>query len=83
VTATGRFTTNGVGGWVFYGWQHYDAQGNRTGFTGETPIRVAAGDTTSHAVVADTFTPQHSGSDQLVFISPAYSVLAQSWSCVG
>jgi len=62
---------------------HYDALGNRTGVTSELPIRVAAGDTSRHAVANDTFTPQHSGSDQLVFTSPAYTVTAQSWSCVG
>jgi outer membrane biosynthesis protein TonB len=83
VTATGTFRTNGVGGWVFYEWVHFDAQGKRTGVTLEVPIRVNAGDTGWHAVVADTFTPQHSGSDQLVFLNPAYSVAAQSWNCVG
>ena len=83
MTATGSFTTNGAGGWVFYEWVHYDAQGIRTGITPEAPIRVAAGDTSSHAVVTDNFTPQTSGSDQLVFINPAYTVAAQSWSCLG
>jgi outer membrane biosynthesis protein TonB len=83
VTATGSFTTNGVGGWVFYQWVHYDAQGKRTGVTAEAPIRINPGDTSSHPVVADTFTPQHSGADQLVFLNPAYSVAAQSWNCVG
>jgi hypothetical protein len=82
VTATGTFTTNGVGGWVLYQWVRVDNQGNRTVKPG-TPIRVAAGDTAVHTVVADSFTPQHSGTDQLVFLSPAYTVPAQSWSCVG
>ena len=83
VTATGRFTTNGVGGTVYYGWAHYDINGNFTGWTPEAPIQVAPGDTSAHSVVADIFTPQHSGSDKLVFLSPAYSAAAQSWSCVG
>ena len=83
VTSTGSFTTNGVGGYVFYEWIHYDVNGNRTGVTFEVPIRIAAGDTAAHAVVPDSFTPQHSGSDQLVFLSPAYTVAGQSWSCVG
>jgi hypothetical protein len=82
VTAEGTFTTNGVGGWVFYQWVRVDNQGKRTVNPG-TPIRVAAGDTAVHNVVADSFTPQHSGTDQLVFLSPAYTVPAQSWSCVG
>lgn len=83
VTATGSFTTNGVGGWVFYQWVHYDTTGKVVGSTPGAPIRIAAGDTGSHAVVADSFTPQHSGSDKLVFWSPVYAAAAQSWSCVG
>jgi outer membrane biosynthesis protein TonB len=83
VTATGSFTTNGAGGTVYYGWVHYDTNGKVTGVTPEAPIRIAAGDTSSHAVVSDTFTPVHSGTDQLVFASPAYTVPAQGWSCVG
>jgi outer membrane biosynthesis protein TonB len=82
VTATGSFTTNGVGGWVFYYWLRTDSQGNRTTVP-EQPIRIAAGDTSAHNVASDSFTPQHSGSDQLVFLSPAYTVTAQTWSCVG
>src|SRR2546425_4300870 len=82
VTATGSFDTNGVGGWVFYEWVRVDSQGNRTVIP-EAPIRIAAGDTSSHAVVSDSFTPQHSGTDQLVFLNPAYTVAAHSWSCVG
>jgi outer membrane biosynthesis protein TonB len=83
VTATGNFTTNGAGGLVYYQWVHYDSQGNQIGVTPETPIAVAAGDVTTHSVVADQFVPLHAGSDQLVFLNPAYSVLAQSWNCVG
>jgi outer membrane biosynthesis protein TonB len=82
VTATGSFTTNGAGGWVFYEWVRVDNQGNRT-VNPQAPIRVAAGDTATHAVATDSFTPQHSGTDQLVFLNPAYTVAAQSWSCLG
>ena len=82
VTAAGGFTTNGVGGPVSYQWVRVDNQGKRTiGASGT--IQVAAGDTNLHGVTSDTFTPVHSGSDQLVFLSPAYSVPAQSWNCVG
>jgi len=82
VTGTGGFTTNGVGGSVSYQWVRVDNQGTRTiGASGT--IQVAAGDTNLHGVTSDTFTPVHSGSDQLVFLSPAYSVPAQSWNCVG
>jgi hypothetical protein len=82
VTATGNFTTNGVGGWVFYEWVRVDSQGNRTVIP-EAPIRIAAGDTGTHVVATDTFTPQHGGTDQLVFLAPNYTVPAQSWSCIG
>lgn len=82
LTAAGSFTTNGVGGTVYYGWLRTDSQGNRQ-FIPEAPIQVAAGDTSLHTVASDTFTPAHSGSEQLVFISPFYAVPAQTWSCVG
>ena len=82
VTAAGGFTTNGVGGPVSYQWVRVDNQGKRTiGASGT--IQLAAGDTNLHGVTRDIFTPVHSGSDQLVFLSPAYSVAAQSWNCVG
>ncbi len=82
VTAVGGFTTNGVGGTVSYQWVRVDNQGKRSiGASGT--IQVAAGDSNLHQVTTDTFTPVHSGSDQLVFLSPAYSVPAQSWNCVG
>ena len=82
VTAAGGFTTNGVGGSVSYQWVRVDSQGTKTiGASGT--VQVAAGDRNFHAVANDTFTPTHSGSDQLVFLSPAYSVPAQSWTCSG
>jgi hypothetical protein len=80
--ATGSFTTNGAGGSVSYEWVRVDSQGTQTTIP-EPPIQVAPGDTSLHAVASDTFTPAHSGTDQLVFLSPAYSVPAQSWNCVG
>ena len=83
MTASGGFTTNGVGGTVYYSWVRYDSNGNITATVSETPIRVAAGDKNFHAVASDSFAPQHSGSERLVFSSPAYSVNAQSWTCAG
>jgi len=82
VTATGTFTTNGVGGSVSYEWVRVDNQGNQT-VVPEAPIQIAAGDTSAHVVASDSFTPAHSGTDQLVFLSPSYSASAQGWSCVG
>ena len=82
IQASGSFTTNGVGGTVSYQWVRVDSQGDRTiGASGT--IQIAAGDRGLHTVRSDNFTPVHSGSDQLVFLSPAYSVPAQSWNCVG
>jgi len=82
VTAAGGFTTNGVGGTISYQWVRVDSQGNRTNGASGT-VYVAAGDKNWHGVTSDVFTPVHSGSDQLVFSSPAYSVPAQSWTCSG
>jgi hypothetical protein len=81
IVASGSFTTNGAGGSVSYEWVRTDGQTQTV--IPEPPIQVAPGDTSSHAVASDTFTPAHSGTDQLVFLSPAYSVPAQSWNCVG
>jgi hypothetical protein len=82
ITASGGFTTNGVGGLVSYEWVRVDSQGTQTiGASGA--VQVAAGDRTFHVVANDTFTPVHSGTDQLVFLSPAYSAMAQSWNCSG
>ena len=82
VTVAGGFATNGVGGTVSYQWVRVDSQGNRTNGASGT-VSVAAGDKNLHGVTSDVFTPVHSGSDQLVFSSPAYSVPAQSWTCSG
>jgi hypothetical protein len=82
VVASGSFTTNGVGGSVSYEWVRVDSLGTQTVIP-EAPIQVAPGDRSIHAVASDTFTLAHSGTDQLVFLSPAYSVPAQSWNCVG
>jgi hypothetical protein len=57
--------------------------GQATTIQPEQPIVIAAGDIGWHAVVSDQWTPQHSGSEQLVFVYPSYSVPAQSWTCRG
>jgi len=82
ITASGSFATNGVGGSVSYEWVRVDSQGGQTVIP-EAPIQVAPGDRSIHAVASDVFTPAVSGTEQLVFLSPAYSVPAQSWNCVG
>lgn len=82
VTATGSFSTNGVGGFVFYKWVWTDNTGQQR-VTNEFPVWVAAGDTRTHAVNPDSWTPAHSGSVQLIFISPAWTVPAQAWNCLG
>src|SRR5919201_1603798 len=82
ITTSGWFFTNGVGGTVTYEWIRTDSSGMRTAIT-EPPITIAAGDRNLHLVKSDQWTPAYSGSEQLVFLSPAYTVPAQSWSCVG
>ena len=79
VTARGTFATNGVGGTVQYRWIRTTSAGSAA-----QPVQsvlIAAGDRGFHAVVTDSWTPPSSGSEQLVFITPGYSVPAQSWTC--
>ena len=79
VKANGTFITNGAGGTVRYQWIRITS-------TGRAPqpvqsVVLAVGDKGFHAVTPDSWTPSSSGSEQLVFITPAYSVPAQSWTC--
>jgi hypothetical protein len=74
----------GPGGVVKYDWIEKDTDPN-TGQTRVTvksyTITVAAGDTSAHSVVTDTWTPASPGSEQLVFNSPSYSLQPQSFTC--
>lgn len=80
--ATGWFTTNGAGGTVSYTWIRTDSQGKRT-VIAEPSITIAAGDTSLHAVRADSWRPVWPGTEQLVFKSPAApTVASKSFSCV-
>jgi hypothetical protein len=82
VTATGSFrmAANGPGGWVSYNWIQKDSKGTQV--IAEAKIWVNAGDTSLHTVATDTWTtPASSGSVQLVFTTPSYSVTAQSFTC--
>jgi hypothetical protein len=80
-TATGSFRTNGIGGTVRYEWVRTDSTG--TVYIAEPNIVIAAGDTSVHSVVTDSWAPQSSGTEQLVFISPVASAPLGSWSCNG
>jgi hypothetical protein len=80
VTATGSFTTSGTGGTVPYEWIRTDSTGSRT--IAEAPMTIAAGDTSSHSVAADSWTPSSTGSEQLVFLSTgAPPLAAQAFTC--
>jgi hypothetical protein len=74
----------GPGGVVRYSWIEKDTDPS-TGKTIVTvknyTITVAAGDSSAHSVVTDSWTPLSAGSEQLVFTSPAYSLAPQSFSC--
>lgn len=83
ITASGSFTTNGAGGWVWYEWVRVEGPANTRTVQNEFPIYVRPGDTSTHSVFPYSFTPVHSGTVQLVFLSPALSGPVQSWSCVG
>lgn len=79
VIASGTFTSNGAGGTVRYQWIRITSAGSSP-----QPVRsitLGAGDRSRHSVVTDRWSPPSSGSEQLVFITPAYSVPAQSWTC--
>jgi hypothetical protein len=81
VTATGSFTTNGAGGTVSYFWIRKDDTGTHVQPT--HTLAIAKGDTSSHPVVTDQWTPNSSGSEQLVFVSPTYPLAAKSFNCGG
>jgi hypothetical protein len=73
---TGKFSTNGAGGTVFYHWV-------RSGVAQpQQSVTVAKGDT-STKVITDAWKPQNAGSEQLVFSSPSYPTLTQSFNCGG
>lgn len=81
VTATGWFTTNGIGGTVTYAWIRTGAQGSRW-VIAEPPLTIAPGDASVHAVQPDAWTPQSPGTEQLVFYVPAAPTVApQSFTC--
>ena len=83
VTSVGWFTTNGTGGTVTYAWIRTDTQGNRW-VIAEPSVTIRPGDTSLHAVQPDSWTPQSSGSVQLVFYShSAPTVAARPFSCAG
>lgn len=79
-TATGTFRTNGAGGKVSYEWIRKDSSGTKV--IAEAAITIAAGDTSVQSVTTDKWAPASSGTEQLVFLSPAAPQLTpQSWNC--
>jgi hypothetical protein len=82
VTSTGTFRmgANAPAGWVNYNWIRKDSSG--TTVIAGTPVWVNAGDTSAHAVSADSWTaPASAGTVQLVFTSPSFAVAPQSFDC--
>lgn len=79
-TASGSFTTNGVGGTVRYEWIRRDSTGTHT--VARPAITIAPGDTSAHSVLPDVWAPESSGTEQLVFLSPSAPPLApKAWHC--
>jgi hypothetical protein len=71
---------NGPGGTVTYQWIHKDSNG--TVASQVYSIVVAAGDTSAHQVVTDTWNaPASAGTVQLFFLNPSHGVTPQSFSC--
>ena len=81
VTGNGTFTTNGVAGTVSYQWRHFDSNGTllADGGTVSGAIAVSAG--VSSYSFTTSLAPSTNGTEQLVFISPSYSVAAQTLGC--
>ncbi len=81
VTADGTFrmAANGPGGTVSYYWIRKDSNG--TVANQVYNIFVAAGDTSAHSVVTDSWTPASAGTEQLFFSVPSYGVQPQSFTC--
>lgn len=78
VTASGTFRmqAGGPGGWVHYEWIRHDNNGPQV--ISESPIFVAAGDTSAHAVATDVWTARASlGTEQLVFTTPSLALTPQ------
>ena len=68
---------NGRAGTVYYVWIR-----NNGAYVSPTyTINVAAGDTSAHSVVSDSWIPAASGNEQLVFLTPSYAVAPQSFTC--
>jgi hypothetical protein len=76
VTSTGTFRTNGAGGTVTYYWV-------RSGVAQPRQSMVVAKGDTGTKVITDTWTPNSSGTEQLVFVSPSYPTLTKSFNCGG
>jgi len=65
---------------VTYQWIRTDNRGSTT--VPEAPINLAAGDTASHALVADRWTPNSAGTEQLVFLGAGAPAMAvQAFTC--
>jgi hypothetical protein len=68
---------NGRAGTVSYKW----IRDNGAYVSPTYTINVAAGDTTGHTVTPDSWIPASNGNEQLVFLTPSYSVTPQSFTC--
>jgi hypothetical protein len=79
ITATGTFrmAANGRAGTVSYVW----IRDNGAYVSPVYTINVAAGDTSAHSVVTDSWIPSKNGNEQLVFQTPGYAVTPQSFTC--
>jgi len=81
ITAIGSFrmAANGRAGTVSYFWIRKDSNG--VVLSQVYSVNVAAGDTSLHNVVSDSWIPASNGTEQLVFQTPSYSVPPQSFTC--
>jgi len=83
ITATGTFQmkAGGRAGTVSYVWVRKDNTGAVIYTSTPYTINVAAGDTSVHTVVTDSWNPATNGSEQLIFQTPSHAVAPQSFTC--
>jgi hypothetical protein len=70
---------NGSAGTVQYQWVRRDNRG--TVIVPEPSITLLAGDTGTHALATDTWSPNSAGSEQLVILSGSLQPAAVAFTC--
>jgi len=78
-TGTFRMQAGGPGGTIYYHWIYKDSAGTKVSPT--YSFVVAASDASAHFTVTGSWSPASSGSVQLVFTTPSYTVPLTNFTC--